>query len=443
MAREVLAHRRVAERVVRARAALHSVFGSLCLVKPAPVEEQAFWARPGLEVRDGRLVIAGRDAEEIARERGTPVYAHDLVRVREQAESLRGALERAGLRGIIRLALKAQREPELLHFMREHVPFVGMDVCSPGEVGWALDNGWSPSEISYTGTNVSERDLDVILGAGVHLNLDLLSQIERVGLRAPGAHVGIRVNPGIGASHDGAGETLYTGPKPTKFGIFPDRLDEALAIASRHGLVIDTVHFHVGDGYLTNGLAVFEETLRRAAEMVRMLQSAGCPVGEVNTGGGLGVPEHPGDAPLDVDAWAAALARQLGDLDVAVGTEPGDFLVKEAAVHLAEVVTVEDRAGRTFVGLDTGWNVLCEGFVYGVELPTVVCRAADATSVREVTVSGHINEGDDLFAEDLPFPDVREGDIVAIINVGSYNGSMTSGHCLREPAGTVFFTERV
>ena len=36
---------------------LPRVSGSLCLVRPTPVEEQAFWARPGLEVRDGRLVM--------------------------------------------------------------------------------------------------------------------------------------------------------------------------------------------------------------------------------------------------------------------------------------------------------------------------------------------------------------------------------------------------
>jgi len=59
-----------------------------------------------------------------------------------------------------------------------------------------------------------------------------------------------------------------------------------------------------------------------------------------------------------------------------------------------------------------------------------------------VTITGHINEGNDVFAVDHPFPDVREGDIVAALNVGSYNGSMTSIHCLREPAGVVVFGER-
>src|SRR6266516_4718134 len=121
---------------------------------------RTWWARPGLEVRRGRLTIAGRDAEALAREHGTPLYAHDCVRVQEQAQALEGALDRAELAHRVRLALKAQRDPDLLRSLRERVPFVGMDVCSPGELRWALDHGWAPQEISYTGTNLSERDLD-------------------------------------------------------------------------------------------------------------------------------------------------------------------------------------------------------------------------------------------------------------------------------------------
>jgi diaminopimelate decarboxylase len=403
---------------------------------------RTYWSRPGLEVKDGRLTIAGRDAEELARA-GTPVYVHDLVRVREQAWALRQALAGAGLRGVVRLALKAQREPSLLALLRSEAPEVGIDACSPGEVEWALAHGWAPNEISYTGTNVSERDLDRILAAGVHLNVDLLSQLERYGRRAPGTPVGVRVNPRIGATAKGGGESLYAGARPTKFGILPERLDEAVAIAARHRLTIDTVHVHVGDGYLTDGLPVFEETVRRVAGMVGRLREAGHPVAEVNTGGGLGVPDAPGDEPLDLGRWAAILAAELGPLEVAVGTEPGDFLVKECAVHLAEVVTVEEREGVTFVGLDTGWSVLGERFVYRSNLPLVLCRAADAPPAGPVTVAGNINEGDDLFAEDVPLPEVREGDILAALNVGSYNASMTSAHCLREPAGALFFGDRV
>jgi diaminopimelate decarboxylase len=37
---------------------------------------------------------------------------------------------------------------------------------------------------------------------------------------------------------------------------------------------------------------------------------------------------------------------------------------------------------------------------------------------------------------------VHEGDIVALPNVGSYNASMSSAHCLRGPAASIAFPAR-
>ncbi len=407
-------------------------------------QQRTWWSRPGLEVGDGRLLVAGRDAEQLAREHGTPIFVHDLTTVREQAEQLRDAMAAAGLTWRIRLALKAQRDPAFLASLRREAPFVGMDVCSPGEVEWALEHGWAPDEISYTGTNVSDRDLDRILPARVHLNVDLLSQLDRVGRRAPGSSVGIRVNPGVGADHTGASETKYAGSRPTKFGIMPERLDEAVAIAARHDLTIDTAHYHSGYLYMTESIPVVAEAARRVAEMVEHLRAAGCPVTEVNTGGGLGVRFRPGDSGLDLDAWSQALARAYGHLGLTVATEPGEYLAKHVATLLAEVVTVEERGqDSVFVGLDAGWNGANEHFVYEIPYHPILCRAADAEPARAYTVAGHINEGDDLFAEDWPMPEIREGDIVAIPNVGAYNLSMASFHCLRPPIEAVSFDARV
>jgi len=189
---------------------------------------------------------------------------------------------------------------------------------------------------------------------------------------------------------------------------------------------------------------VIEEAGRRVASMVRHLRDADCPVREVNTGGGLGVRFRPADPGLDLDAWAAALARAFAGIDhLIVATEPGEYLAKLTATLLAEVVTVEDRGqDAVFVGLDAGWSGVNEHFVYRIPFHPIVCRAADAAPARSVTVSGHINEGDDLFAEDVPLPEVREGDVIAIPNVGAYNLSMASEHCLRPPIPVIGIDER-
>ena len=73
-------------------------------------------------------------------------------------------MEGAGLAWRIRFALKAQRDPGAAsRFLRERgaVRRDGRVLARRGR--WALEHGWRPDEISYTGTNVSDRDLAAIL----------------------------------------------------------------------------------------------------------------------------------------------------------------------------------------------------------------------------------------------------------------------------------------
>jgi diaminopimelate decarboxylase len=186
--------------------------------------------RDGLTARDGRLSIAGHDAEQLARERGTPLFVYDPRRPCSQRRTVTGRTRARRCASPLNYALKANRHPQLLATLRA-LGNVGLDVCSPNEVTLALESGWRPDEISYTGTNLSERDLDVILAQPLILNLDSLSAIRRVARRAPGRAIGLRINPQIGTGY--SAQLTYAGDKPTKFGIYADRFDEALALGTR------------------------------------------------------------------------------------------------------------------------------------------------------------------------------------------------------------------
>ena len=417
---------------------------ALTVVPALPAPAPTWWQRPGLEVRDGRLALNGSDLDALLREHGAPLFVYDMARPAENVRSLQGALRRAGLPHVTRFALKSCPDPRILAVLRglgePGTPDgVGIDACSPGEVLHALANGWAPEAISFTGTNVSERDLDVLLAHPIRLNLDGVSQLERVGRRAPGRTVGIRVNPGAGAGY--TDHLAYAGERPTKFGVTPDRLDDAIASARRHGLVVDTMHFHAGSGWLGDQLGQFEKALARATALLERLLDAGFAVREVNVGGGLGRVARDGEVPVDLDAYAATIARHLAPYGVTAVFEPGDFVMKDSAVLLAEVVSVERRGSVTFVGLDVGWNVNCAYFVYGYAQEVVPLRAPMRERTQLVTVAGHINEAGDVFAEDYPMPDVAEGEGVAILNAGGYVAAMSMTHCLR-PTGSAVYLER-
>jgi diaminopimelate decarboxylase len=407
---------------------------------PAGVPAPTWWRRPGLDVVDGRLSVNGADLEALAREHGTPLFVYDLGRPRENLRALQDALTRAGVRHAVRFALKASPDPAILRVIRGlGAPgtdgAVGIDACSPGEVLHAIAHGWEPSEISHTGTNVSERDLDVLLAHPIRINVDAVSQVERVGRRAPGRTIGLRINPGAGAGY--TEHLAYAGERPTKFGITADRLDDAIDAARRHSLVVDTLHFHAGSGWLGDQLAGFEQALVNATAFLDRLLEAGCPIREVNVGGGLGRAARDDERPVDLDAYGAVVARHLAPYDVTAAFEPGDFVMKDAGLLLGEVVTVEDRAGTRFVGLDIGWNVSCSYFIYRYAQEVLPVRDPLRERTQVVTIAGHINEAGDVFAEDYPFADVAEGEVVALLGQGGYDQAMSMTHCLRPLAGAV------
>jgi diaminopimelate decarboxylase len=279
------------------------------------------------------------------------------------------------------------------------------------------------------------------------VNLDLVTQIHRYGRRAPGTTIGLRVNPRVSAVDPANAMHAYSGEAPTKFGVYPERLDEAVAAARSYDLTVDTVHAHLAHQLQTAWLDQFDAATGAVAAIARRLVDLGCPIVEVNMGGGLASPTVRSGAPLDLDAYAAILAKHLGPLGVTIAVEPGEYYTADAGVLLAEVVTVEDRSSAgdgscVFAGLDCGWNIMNVAFVYKEPMVVVLCRAADAPPTRTYTVTSHINEGPDIFAEGAPLPVLAEGDIVAMPGVGAYCQANWHLHCLREPPKVLWFDDR-
>jgi diaminopimelate decarboxylase len=200
-------------------------------------------------------------------------------------------------------------------------------------------------------------------------------------------------------------------------------------MARRHDLTVDTIHFHVGCGYLTRQLDRWDEALGAAAEFL-----ADAPeVTTVNVGGGLGLPHRADDAALDLSRWAAILKRRFAGRGITLAVEPGDYLVKDAGLLVLEVTDVERKRDTLFVSVAGGFNLHPEPVFYDLPCEPIACRprSQDRADWQTVTIAGNINEASDLWARDKAMPPLAEGDFVAFLNAGGYGAAMHSNHCMR------------
>ena len=389
---------------------------------------QGWWERPSLHYDDDQLIFADRSAADLARQYGTPSFFYDARRVAANLARLHAALDTAGFAGCHRInyAMKANRFAPLLTWMKTS-GLCAIDACSPREVEHAVGCGFSPAEISFTATSLSERDFDWLAGLdGLVMNCDSLHSLRQWGRRRPGGPVGIRVNPAVGVGRAQNEMLQYSGGRTTKFGIYREQFAEALAIAAQFGLKVERIHFHTGCGYLTPQLAAWEQVVEECLWFVDQVPT----VTTVNVGGGLGVPHVASDEALDLARWADILQRHFQHRHLRIEVEPGDYLVKDAGMLLLTVNAVEAKHDTIFVGVDAGFNIAVEPAVYGLPFEPVPVRRRPGVEVP-ITLVGNINEALDIWYPNVALPSLQTDDHLALINAGAYSSSMASNHCMR------------
>lgn len=390
-----------------------------------------WWQREDLSYQEGDLKLLGQSIEAIARSAGGPTYLYSAERLGENFNRLRAALDGIPPPSRILYAMKSNRYLPVLTELR-HRGIDGIDVCSPAELRLARQAGFREEQISFTGTSVSNSDLDILAQhPGIWINCDSISTLRRLGERCPGRKIGLRVNTQAGVGYRQNQQLRYSGKNITKFGIYMDHMEEALDVASRYHLQIAGLHFHSGCGFLNDQLVNVRKVLESALRFADMVEG----LEHLNLGGGLGIPLVEDDDPLDLAAWSNVVADTLQGRDVAIWVEPGDYLVKDTGVLVLEVNTVEVKKGRRFVGVNGGFNIHIEPAFYKLPLHPVLCKfREDEVSDDDdgaCVIAGNINEALDIFAESAFLRGVREGDYIAFLNAGGYGSAMSSNHCMR------------
>ena len=135
------------------------------------------------------------------------------------------------------------------------------------------------------------------------------------------------------------------------------------------------------------------------------------------------------DPQAHVGAYAAALIEPLGTLgeNLTLLLEPGRFLVAQAGLLLSRVLYVKKNGSKTFVITDAGMNDLIRPALYQA-YHEIVPMAPRSGRKRKVDVVGPVCETGDFFARDRLLPELRPGDLVAILDAGAYGLSLSSNY---------------
>jgi diaminopimelate decarboxylase len=394
--------------------------------------------REPLENRKGTLYFDGVSTIELAEKFDTPLYVISESRIRENYKRLYDALTRNYQKVRIYYAAKANSNLSVLKILETEDAY--LDAVSPGEVFMGLTAGFPPERILFTGTSVRNDELKFLADSNVTVNIDSLSQLDRLQKKTVPNVLSVRVNPEIGAGHH---EHCITAGKNTKFGLWENDALKAYKKAKKAGVERFGIHMHVGSGVLdVEPFVLALEKLLSVAKKVH--DKIKISFEFVDMGGGLGVPYKPEDKELDLTLFSEkALSLFKSRIDeYNLGKpffcmEPGRFLVCDASVLLTAVNTVKVTPFKKFIGVDAGFNTFVRPTMYGSYHHVLVANKVGAPEKETYDVVGPICESGDVLAKDRRLPKIQEGELLAVLNAGAYGFAMSSQYNARPRAAEV------
>src|SRR5205823_6543891 len=134
-------------------------------------------------------------AEAFVKKYGSPLYVYDANIIRKRFTDLKNNITYPNLK--LHFACKANTNPAILKLLKKEGSAI--ETVSPGEVRIARRAGYTTEDIVFTSSNISTEEITFLINNKILMNLDSLTQIEKVGKLKPNSKISVRLNQGIGA----------------------------------------------------------------------------------------------------------------------------------------------------------------------------------------------------------------------------------------------------
>ncbi|MFN0049684.1 MAG: diaminopimelate decarboxylase [Cytophagales bacterium] len=364
--------------------------------------------------------IQGIAVEKIVEEFGSPLYVYDAQVIENQVNKLKAAF--SGLNLKLKYASKALTNISILKLIKKYGCEV--DTVSLEEIEVALKAGFNPNEILFTPNSVGIDEIVKAVELGVFVNIDNLYILEAFGQKYGNTQpCCIRINPHIEA---GGNDKIKTGHKESKFGISIDYANDIVAVVEKYNINMIGLHIHTGSDF--SDVDVFLQASNLLFDFAKRFKN----IKLFDFGSGFKVAYKKGDKTTDVQLLGNKIAASVKKFAAEYGSEPeiwfepGKYLVSDAGVLLVTTNVLKKTPATTFAGVDSGLNHLIRPMMYDA-YHEIINISNPKGSISDFSVVGYICETD-TFAWQRSINEVREGDILAILNAGAYGMSMSSNY---------------
>jgi diaminopimelate decarboxylase len=378
--------------------------------------------------------------EQVAQTFGTPLYVYSANTILDHYRRLDAALSE--IDHFICYSVKANSNGAILKLLAD--AGASFDIVSGGELFRVLKAGGDPASCAFAGVGKSTEEIEYALEQDVFsFNVESEAELETIsriaGARGVIAPIALRVNPSV-ETH--THRYISTGQSESKFGIALNRVASVYEkMAQMSSLRIRGVQMHLGSQITEAG--PFTEAIEKMAPLVRDLKKR-YNIEFFSIGGGMGIVYESSLASggdewwqkkseearqqLTIAEYSAATLPALRKLKLRIVLEPGRFLVGNAGVLLTRVLYIKQTERKKFAIVDAGMNDLIRPALYQSYHEIVPVREPADARRAKMDVVGPVCESADFFAEDRELPELRKGDLVALMSAGAYGFAMASNY---------------
>lgn len=390
-----------------------------------------------MKAQDNQLTIGGISAKDLVKEYGSPLYVFDEALIREYCRDYRKYFKCEENNNRVAFAGKAFLTIQMCKLLKEEK--MCLDVVSGGELYTAYKAGFPLERVMFHGNNktLDEIELGIKLGVGNfvvdnYYEIEALNDIAKQYNKVQDIY--LRITPGIEAHTH---EYIKTGQIDSKFGFAPVEtvIEDAIKMAvSLENVNLAGIHCHIGSQIFD--LEPYEDAVEIMLELVRNTkENLGYLIKEIDFGGGFGVYYTKEDEPRTTEEYCSTIINKVDEVCERTGQErpiltiePGRSIVANAGTTLYTIGSVKEIPNvRKYVSVDGGMTDNIRPALYNAEYECVVANRLEGTE-ETVTIAGKCCESGDILLENVKIPEVKSGDILAIMTTGAYGYSMSSNY---------------